>query len=185
MNTKEVIKKILKEETSNESITRIVVFDFDGTLVNSPLPENGRLEYKEKTGQDWPYQGWWGRPESLDTNIFDIDTIPSVISAYRKERSNLNTLLVMLTGRIKKLSTQVEAILNLNGLKFDVYEYNNGGSTLTSKINTLDNLLKVYPNVKSLSMFDDRVEHIDAFKAWGAAHDNINFDITVVDSLNK
>jgi phosphoserine phosphatase len=36
-------------------ITKLAVFDFDGTLVDTPLPENGRKEYKAKTGQDWPF----------------------------------------------------------------------------------------------------------------------------------
>lgn len=180
MNTKQTIRQILKEGTS-DNIDRIVVFDFDSTLVNSPLPEEGKTIYKEKTGEDWPYMGWWGKPESLDMNIFDIAPLPSVQSAYTKERSNPNTLVVMLTGRIKKLAPQVEDILNTYGFRFDLYEYNNGGTTLRSKINTLESLLKSYQNVKSISMFDDRIEHIDSFKAWGDIHKGISFNITLVD----
>jgi hypothetical protein len=179
MNTKATIQQILKEGTS-DNIERISVFDFDGTLVNSPLPEEGKLIYKEKTGEDWSYMGWWGRPESLDANIFDIEPIPSVQSAYRKERSQPNTLVVMLTGRIEKLAPQVEGILNINGFRFDLYEYNNGGATLQSKINTLEDLLQKYPNVKSISMWEDRIQHVDSFKAWGEVQKNISFNITVV-----
>ena len=180
MNNKNIIKQILNEGTKDD-ITRIAVFDFDGTLVNSPLPEEGKVEYEEKTGQKWPYSGWWGRAESLDTNIFDISPIPSVQSAYRNERKNPNTLVVMLTGRIKKLSGQVEDILSTNGFRFDGYYYNDGGSTLTYKINTLSKLLSEYPNVKSIALWDDRIEHVDAFKAWGTGLENIDFNITVVD----
>jgi hypothetical protein len=161
------IRSILRESSEDKNITRIAVFDFDGTLANTPLPENGVIEYKEKTGENWPYKGWWGRPESLDTEIFDIDTIPSVISAYKQEKSDPSTLVVMLTGRIKKLSNEVEKILNQNGLSFDLYEYNNGGSTITSKINTLDDLLNKYENVESMVLFDDRDEHIPSFELWG------------------
>jgi len=67
-----------------ENFKKLSVFDFDGTLVNSPLPEEGKKEYKEKTGQDWPHAGWWGQPMSLDSEIFDMNIIPSVIRAYLK-----------------------------------------------------------------------------------------------------
>jgi hypothetical protein len=150
-------------------------------LVNSPTPEEGTIIYKEKTGEDWPYKGWWGRPESLDMDIFDIKPIPSVLSDYKDERSNSSTLVIMLTGRIPKLSNEVENILSKYGFKFDEYHYNNGGSTLTYKINTLNDVLSKHPNVKSVAMWEDRVEHIEPFKAWGANLKDIDFDITAVD----
>lgn len=181
MANKDTIKKILKEGTENDNITRIAVFDFDGTLVNSPLPEEGKVEYQEKTGEKWPYSGWWGRPESLDVEIFDIIPISSVLSDYKKERSNPSTLVIMLTGRIKKLSPHVENILSIYGFKFDEYHYNNGGSTLTYKINTLNDVLSQHPNVKSIAMWDDRLEHIEPFKVWGSTLKDIDFEITAVD----
>jgi len=45
---------------NKSDITRICVWDFDGTLINTPVPEKGYVQYKEKTGQDWPHKGWWG-----------------------------------------------------------------------------------------------------------------------------
>jgi hypothetical protein len=180
MNNKQTIKQILKEGTE-DTITRIAVFDFDGTLVNTPMPDTGKAEYKEKTGNDWPYMGWWGRGESLDMDIFDMPTIPSVKAAYEQERQNPNTLVVMLTGRLPKHHDLVKKILDSKGFRFDVYEYNNGGQTLQSKIKSMTELLNQYPNVKSLSMWDDRLEHIDAFKAWGNSLKGIDYNITVVD----
>lgn len=182
MNNKQTIKQILKEGTE-DTITRIAVFDFDGTLANTPMPDTGKIEYKEKTGQEWPYNGWWGRPETLNMDIFDIPTIPSVVAAYHQEKKNPNTLMVMLTGRIPKLHDLVKKILDSNGLRFDVYEYNNGGSTLTSKIKSMETLLDKYPNVKSLAMWEDRLEHVDAFKAWGDSLNGIDYNITVVEGV--
>jgi hypothetical protein len=181
MNNKKVIKQILKEGTENDNITRIAIFDFDGTLVNSPLPEEGMAEYEEKTGEKWPYKGWWGRKESLDMEIFDIQPIRSVLADYRAEKGNPDTLLVMLTGRIQKLALEVEGILSNYGLTFDEYHYNNGGSTLTYKINTLNEILSQHPNVKSIAMWEDRVEHIEPFKAWGNNLKDIDFNITAVE----
>jgi hypothetical protein len=181
MDKKQIIRKILKEDIGSDNITRIAVFDFDGTLSDTPMPDTGRVEYEKITGSPWLHKGWWGRPETLDMDIFDIKPIPSVISAYKEERANPNTLVVMLTGRIPKLSSEVEKILSSYGLRFDVYEYNNGGATLNSKIDTMERLLKQYPNVKSIKMWDDRLEHIPAFKAWGSSLDGVDFNITVVE----
>ena len=31
-------------------ITKLAIFDFDGTLVDTPLPDTGRQQYQDKTG---------------------------------------------------------------------------------------------------------------------------------------
>lgn len=33
---------------NKSDITRICVWDFDGTLINTPVPEKGYVQYKEK-----------------------------------------------------------------------------------------------------------------------------------------
>jgi hypothetical protein len=150
-----------------EEITKLAVFDFDGTLVDTPLPEEGKKTYKEKTGKDWPFPGWWGQPLSLDMDIFDMPTVPMVTSAYKKEKINPDTCMVMLTGRMVKLGDLVKKILTSKGLTFDEYHFNRGGSTETAKMKTMDSLLEKYPNVYELEMWDDRLEHIPIFQAWG------------------
>lgn len=150
-----------------ENFKKLSVFDFDGTLVNSPLPEEGKKEYKEKTGQDWPHAGWWGQPMSLDSEIFDINIIPSVIRAYLKEINDSNTMVVMVTGRINKLSGLVKKILDDNGLKFHEYHFNNGGSTESAKKKTFDKILSQNPSITEMELWDDRIEHIPIFQAWG------------------
>ena len=181
MDKKLTIKRILQEGVNPDSIDRIAVFDFDGTLADSPTPEDGKSQYQQVTGKEWPHSGWWSKPESLDMDVFDIEMIDHVISDFKKEKQNPNTLLVMLTGRMPQLSNQVEKILNSNGLSFDEYHYSKGGSTLTSKLKTLDDLISRYPNVKSVHMWEDREEHIGPFKAWGETKP-IEFDITKVNS---
>lgn len=179
MDTKKAIKKILKEDIESKP-TKLAVFDFDGTLAYSPEPEIGKTEYKEKTGQDWPYKGWWGRAESLDTKIFDIPVNTSVVADYKKEKSDPNTLVIMMTGRIPKLSKQVEDILSANNLSFDYYLYNNANSTLDFKIDTMEKLLSKYPSIKSVEMWDDRDEHIGPFQVWGSTLKDIDFNINHV-----
>jgi hypothetical protein len=150
-----------------ENFKKLSVFDFDGTLVNTPLPEEGKKEYKEKTGQDWPHAGWWGQPMSLDSEIFDMSIIPSVIRAYLKEINDPNTMVVMVTGRINKLSGLVKKILDDNGLKFHEYHFNNGGSTESAKKKTFDKILSQNPSITEMELWDDRIEHIPIFQAWG------------------
>jgi cell fate (sporulation/competence/biofilm development) regulator YmcA (YheA/YmcA/DUF963 family) len=150
-----------------KKITTLSVFDFDGTLIDSPMPDTGRTEYEQKTGKPWPYQGWWGRAESLDINIFDIKPIPSVIADYRIEKADSNALVIMLTGRMEKLSDKVMAILKANGLEFDGYYFNRGGSTDVEKIRTLNKVLDEQPSIKVVKMWDDRLEHIPIFEQWG------------------
>ncbi len=150
-----------------EKIIKLSVFDFDGTLVDTPLPEFGKKEYQEKTGKAWPFPGWWGQPLSLDMSVFDMPTVPMVMSAYNKEKTNPQTCMVMLTGRMVKLGDLVKKILDSKGLKFDEYHFNRGGSTDTAKIKTMESLLEKYPTTKIVEMWDDRLEHIPIFQAWG------------------
>lgn len=150
-----------------ENFKKLSVFDFDGTLLNTPLPEEGKKEYKEKTGEDWPHVGWWGQPLSLDSEIFDMNIIPSVIRAYLKEINDSNTMVVMVTGRVNKLSGLVKKILDDNGLKFHEYHFNNGGSTESAKKKTFDKILSENPSITEMEVWDDRLEHIPVFQAWG------------------
>ena len=179
---KKVIKKVLRESVGDK-ITRLAVFDFDGTLLDTPLPTDENKEiYKEKTGEDWPSKGWWSRPETLNQDIFDIPVIKDVISDYKKEKATPNTMVIMLTGRIQKLSSYVEAVLASKGLKFDGYFYNTGGSTLDNKIHTMETLLKKYPTIKEIHCWDDRMEHIPHFQACGDNLKGVDFEITIVES---
>lgn len=164
-----------------KSIKRICVMDFDGTLVDTPTRDVGVVEYKEKTGQDWPHKGWWSRPESLDMNMFAMPTMPETIAAYNKEKQSPDTLMVMMTGRIAKLASEVKVVLDHYNLKFDMYLYNNGGETLRSKLNYLDKLVDQYPDVESVHLWEDRLPHVEVFEAWGAAQ-HVNFELTLVKS---
>jgi hypothetical protein len=146
-------------------IIKIRVFDFDSTLFTTPLPETGQIEYEKKTGKPWPHKGWWSKSETLDDSIFVIDAIESTIEEYNKELSD-EILSVMMTGRIKKLSSHVEKILEREKLKFDRHYYNTGGSTLEYKLAMLDKLLAEFPEVTSIDIFDDRDSHIIEFQAW-------------------
>jgi hypothetical protein len=163
MEGKSTIRDIKPEE-----ITKIEVFDFDGTLVDTLLPETGKPIWLEKTGKEWEHRGWWGRKESLDLEVFGgFEVIEDVIDGFKKAKEDPNTFVVMMTGRRGKLKNEVKAILDHHGLKFDKYLYNYGGDTLTSKLKYLGSMLEVFPNVTDVTLWDDRDEHIPTFEQWG------------------
>ena len=146
-----------------KKITKIAIFDFDGTLVSTELPITGKQKYLDKTGKEWPHQGWWGKAESLDTDIFETPLVKMVKEAYDEMKLEDETLMVMLTGRMIKLSTHVEKILEEHGLEFDEYHYNKGGATDVAKMKTMDMLLDKFPEADDIVLWDDRIEHIPVF----------------------
>jgi hypothetical protein len=150
-----------------QTINKISIFDFDGTLADTPNKEDGITLWEAKNKKDYPHRGWWGREESLDENTFNVKLIPSTMDDYNKESEGNNTLMVMLTGRLPKLSNQVESILNKNGVIFDEYHYKGRGDTFTSKLYTIKSLLENNPNVTEIEMWEDRLNHADGFEEWG------------------
>jgi hypothetical protein len=176
MNLSESYKKRIqklagiKESKEIEDIntrTKLKVYDFDGTLVDTPTPtDENKAIWKEKTGEDWR-GGWFGNRDSLRMDIFDMPSNPEVISDYKRDAADPESLVIMLTGRIPKVSEYVEAILNAKGLKFDDYLYNDGGDTEKVKVRHMEMILKYNPDIREVIMHDDRDPHIPFFKAWG------------------
>lgn len=147
---------------------KLSVFDFDGTLVETPIgsPAN-KLKWAEYYGKPWPYLGWWGRDESMDTGVWKMPVVREVFDDYQKEVENPENLMVLLTGRIKKQENIVRSIVNDRGYHFDYYLFNTGGRTLNNKISHLNSLLSKYPNIREVELWDDRLEHFSEFEAWG------------------
>ena len=98
---------------------RLAVYDFDGTLVDTPEEEAGKKQWEEVKGEKYPYPGWWGRKESLDTEVFDIKTFPSIEALLRADVADPDTTTIILTSRREKLRPQVEDILKLHGIVVD------------------------------------------------------------------
>ena len=158
-------KRLLKE--SEEDITKISIFDFDGTLMRTPHPEDGKKEWENFYDKDYPHIGWWSKPESLDDAVFNIEPIESTVTDYLKEMGNPNTLVIMLTGRLPHHHDQVIELLMTHNIVFDEYHYKETGDTLGSKLHTIISLLNKYPNVSSIEMWEDREPHATSFEKWG------------------
>lgn len=170
-------KKVLKG--MKEEIEKITIFDFDGTLLSTPHPEEGIPLWESFTKKKYPHIGWWSKPESLDDTIFEINPIKPTVKKYLEEVNKPNNLVIMLTGRLPQQSLQVEELLHLNNLYFDEYHYKGNGDTLSSKINTIKNLLIKYPKVNKIEMFEDREPHAIEFLKWGKEN-GVNIKVNLV-----
>jgi len=160
----------IRESVEIEDIdarTKLAVFDFDGTLVDTPIPEDAnKAIWKKKTGLDWE-GGWFSNPNSLRIDVFDMPVKPEVISDYKREWSDPKSLVIMLTGRIPSVANNVKAVLDDKGLKFDDYLFNEGGATEDSKIKHMEDILRYNPSIRDVELWDDRDPHIPIFKEWG------------------
>jgi hypothetical protein len=148
--------------------TKLCYFDFDGTLISTPIasPEN-KEKWANYYGKPWPHRGWWGRPESLDTGVWDMEPIKEVYDDYIKYSEDPSCLMIMSTGRLEPLADLVKGILDDNGLYFDYYFFNKGGNTINEKIKYLDLILYRYPTIRDIELWDDRPKHFGDFKNWG------------------
>lgn len=176
-------------------------FDFDDTLCFTPRPEQGKDQFKEKTGLDWPYTGWWGKSESIDPEIFYVPKNEWVYKKYLEASSDENGVKILTTGRLNKvpnMRNHVYQILRNNNLEFDeimvipgnekypengkqgVY-LNWGGDTFRFKTKLFEQLIKL-TKCDHFVMYDDRYEHIVRFKEWAKEQ---SCKITVVDVVNK
>ena len=146
--------KIMKR-VERLAIKHLAVFDFDATLVYTIMPDDGRKLWTMATNNVFPYlegdygksvRAWWSRPESLDLEILPTTKNLYCNTFYENHRDTPDTHMVMLTGRLKDLSYEVEAVLEVHNYEFDEYIYNpKGWNTLNYKIRHLDAMVKNSP----------------------------------------
>ena len=160
---------------------KVVSFDFDGTMCYTPEPESGKVFFKNITGVSWPHQGWWGRGESLDLDVFQIPLNTEVYTDYLEHLSDTDSYVVLATGRLNKLKKEVQKVLDLYELEFDEVHCNPGMDTFLFKKRLFENLISTH-NPDSFIMYDDRQEHLDKFGDWATTQ---NCQIIIIDVVNK
>lgn len=162
-------------------IKKLVSFDFDGTLIHTPTPEIGRLEWERVTGLSFQGRGWWGNAESLNTNVFYPPVNQWVYKYFLEYQSDPEAYTFIATGRLKRLEKQVLKVLALHDIKCDVF-CNTGGETFNFKKYLFQDLIRQNPHATELIMFDDRHEHLEKFVEWGKTQP---IKVTVIDVINK
>lgn len=156
----------------------IIIFDFDATLIDTYGREEGVEKWLEKTGEKYPHKGWWGRKESLSLEVFDIQPNETVYGDYKIHKENGDTI-YLVTGRLEKLRTEVEAILNKHELTFDgIFLRNGGKDTADFKLKLFQKMVDV-ENPASFTIYEDRFDHVKIFEEW-ARNLNIPFKIVFV-----
>lgn len=151
--------------------TILNVFDFDGTLMDSPLPEQGKAKYKEITGNDWPHRGWWGQIDSLKP--FDVKPIESTKSLYNQYTVLPNSVNILMTNRLAKFEPVVKE--KLNGLYiFDYYDFKNDNR---EKPDRIKEILKNNPSIEIINIFDDMDEQIERFNRFKEENPELEINV--------
>lgn len=169
-------------------VTTLHIFDFDGTLVRTPGPVEGKPRYEKATGKPWK-GGWWGRTASLTPPVLKSPCPSSlVIDTVFDELEQVVTrsqtsVAVVVTGRISHLRKEVLRVLDevAIGRKNDtvpkgqsflhhdaVFTHPGGNmSTLQFKTALFKHFLTSGPLAKlkitQLHIWEDRKEHAEVF----------------------
>lgn len=162
----------------------IYSFDFDNTLFFSPTPDDGKEIYERKTGNQWPYIGWWSKAESLDTELFHVPINPWVKTKYDQVIKDENSIRILATGRLEKvinMRKNIEQIVSSHGLCFDKIYLNTIGDTFLFKTKLFTSLIKETKCDKFV-MYDDRHLHIKEFREWAKS---VACKVEIVDVINK
>lgn len=139
------------------------IFDFDGTLIDSLEPEIGKKQYLEKSGKEYPHEGWWGKSESLNIDYLDIKPIEPVLEYYKNYSINDKDHLYLITGRLVKLEKEVKRILEANGLEFTEIILNSSGKpTEFYKLDVFKRLISE-GSFDEIHIYEDREKHIELF----------------------
>jgi len=161
-------------------IKKLVAFDLDGTLFQTPEPQEGKPMWEMYYDKSYPYKGWWSKPESLDLNVFDIKAFPTVLNQLNSELSNPNSYVIVLTSRLERLRPYVQKILDVNSIGIDKLDMKRSEMTKGEKI--LD-YIKEFPDLQEINVYDDRDSDIESYESVrGQISDNIVFNIYLVNN---
>lgn len=148
-------------------MSRLVVYDFDGTIFRSPCRFRGEKLYRKRTGNFLPFAGWWGRIESLSFPV--VPLLPDmgwyngeVVSSQRNDKLDISSDVVLMTGRPVEMSGRIRQLCEHGGMVFDDYFFCDG---YAGKCLAIRGLLQGGYDI--LELWEDRCDHIDLFNIFG------------------
>ena len=136
---------------------KVVFYDFDATIMDSPMPDPGKDIWAAKKGIPYPHKGWWGRDESLDLSVFDIKPHEEIYKKYKVDVANPETRVVLLTNRIFKNSDAIKLVLAKNEIFFDAYSFKKDHKGKGDRI--WDFLKGQFQSYQSFEFYDDDDKH--------------------------
>lgn len=90
--------------------TKIAIFDFDGTLANTPLKPQ---DPEDRKRMGWDGKDWWGSAASMPQ---DISMNDEIVQAMHAARQDPETYVAILTGRRGVIADKVRELLWKHGL---------------------------------------------------------------------
>ncbi len=179
VNLQGIVRQVVDEtDPRTEGVTNLEFFDFDGTLVDTPEPEEGMRAYQAHYGQPYPHTGWWGRPESLDLAIWPMKRLPTIYPLYRRARSRADSRLILLTNRVGKLQPQVAALLAKHGMRLDALTFRQSSETKGDRVAAW---LDAVPTVTTVHVLDDHPDQLAAVRAIEGRYPHVTFTYTLAD----
>lgn len=148
-----------------EKQLKLAYWDFDGTLANTPLPNPGKDIWSAFYNIPYPYEGWWGRIESMDPNVFTIKTRPDVHNLYNELNIDFSVRNYILTSRQPKFEPLIKDILQNNGIKVEQIFTAKGSITKGERILAHVKELLNDNIVTDVYFFDDRNKEIVTVEA--------------------
>jgi hypothetical protein len=168
-------------------IKKIHCFDFDKTFFHTQEPEEGRKIWLRETGEMFPHPtGWWSKPESLDLKMFYPAINGWTYKYYKEAMAEEDSYVMLATGRLDKLKTQVQAVLDFHNVKFDDVFCCTGGDTYRFKTRLFESILRKNLKAEEFIIYDDRHEHLLKFVEWAKLMgEKFKTVITIIDVVNK
>ena len=139
----------------------LYIFDFDGTLFNSPEPPDW---WKDKTA-------WWSDPQSMLPPCLPREPsaewwIEPTVKDFKKATEDNEIYNVLLTGRESaQFTTRVKELLRQKGLQFDDVRLLDQEDTQTFKVEQINRILKEYPSIERVEMWEDFVDMVPPYRA--------------------
>ncbi|KAJ9443244.1 hypothetical protein DIPPA_51862 [Diplonema papillatum] len=144
------------------------VFDFDGTLFRSPVP-NPELYTTQEIGTLKGNGGWFHLPATLNPPVVPVEPgeefwIPSARQAAEKALSDLDSDAILLTGRSTLYRNRIIEITKSAQLHFPQYFLKPAGETTVKwKKEVITQLVEAKPYERIL-IYEDRHRHVTEFR---------------------
>lgn len=144
---------------------KICYWDMDGTFIDTPHPDTGKVLWSEFYGKPYPHLGWWGRLESMDLNVFTLKPRPETIKIYNELQGD-NILHFIHTSRMPKFEPLIKQVLDMNNIHMDGIMTAKGNKNKGERIveSVQEYLDKGYV-VTDVYFFDDRMKEIVTVEA--------------------
>ena len=173
---------------------KLCLFDFDGTLFNSPVPNRNRLDrhlYGRLMGNSYEGgHGWFQDTITLSPMITtDLGNgfNDAVVADAKKYIADPDAVVVMMTGRTELYRDRIEELCVSAGLSFSetLLKPLTDISTWDFKQNELNRLIKQY-GATEVIVWEDRIKHVNKFTDMLRNHPDVaNFEVVYVEGGDR